>query len=161
MPNDGYSSRGYLSKNARSSIIGGSNKDVQYNSNGVFEGDARFQWCPETGVLTIDGDIDLSGKIDGIDLSEEVVRLTGDQEIDGVKTFLQFPVTPRQDPQTDFQVANKRYVDSQLGDQDSFVYTEIQEDESVTIPVRRQMTVHGELIIDGELIAEGELVIEP
>ena len=57
-------------------------------------------------------------------------------------------------------MANKQYVDNQITSGDGFVYTNIQLGESVTIPIRRQMAVHGELIIDGELIIEGELVIE-
>jgi len=162
MPN-GYSSDGYLSRNARSSIIGGSNKDVQYNSDGVFAGDPRFQWCAEQGVLVVDGNIDLSGLIDGVDISElakSVVYITGDQDINGLKTFLRFPRTPSQDPSDPYDVANKQYVDSQLGADDRFVYTNIQAGENVTIPIRRQMAVHGELIVEGDLIVEGELVIE-
>jgi len=39
------------------------------------------------------------------------VALTGNQSIDGVKTFTSFPVTPSSAPTTDYQVANKKYVD--------------------------------------------------
>ena len=37
------------------------------------------------------------------------VALTGNQSIDGVKTFTSFPVTPSSAPTTDYQVANKKY----------------------------------------------------
>lgn len=39
------------------------------------------------------------------------VALTGDQNIDGVKSFLDFPLTPSSAPTDDYQVANKKYVD--------------------------------------------------
>ncbi|GEM_PF-3396583 len=46
---------------------------------------------------------------------DQVCLLTGDQTIAGIKTFSSFPVTPSSDPTTNFQVANKAYVDTQLG----------------------------------------------
>ena len=39
------------------------------------------------------------------------VALTGDQTISGTKTFSSFPVTPSAAPSSDYQVANKKYVD--------------------------------------------------
>lgn len=41
-----------------------------------------------------------------------VVGLAGNQTVAGVKTFSSFPVTPSSSPTTDYQVANKQYVDS-------------------------------------------------
>jgi len=49
------------------------------------------------------------------------VALTGNQTVAGVKTFSSFPVTPSSAPTTDYQVANKKYVD----DKASLTYTEI------------------------------------
>lgn len=43
------------------------------------------------------------------------VKLTGNQTIAGVKTFSSFPVTPSSAPTTDYQVANKKYVDDSGG----------------------------------------------
>jgi hypothetical protein len=43
-----------------------------------------------------------------------VVRTTGAQSIDGVKTFTSFPVTPSTAPATDYEMANKKYVDDKL-----------------------------------------------
>ncbi|RTK92493.1 MAG: hypothetical protein EKK61_04235 [Rickettsiales bacterium] len=40
-----------------------------------------------------------------------VVHLTGAESIAGVKTFSDFPVTPSSAPTTDYQTANKKYVD--------------------------------------------------
>jgi hypothetical protein len=53
-----------------------------------------------------DNDIQLTsaGKI-------PVVRLADDQTIEGIKTFSSFPITPSSAPTTDYQVANKKYVD--------------------------------------------------
>lgn len=41
----------------------------------------------------------------------EVVKLTGAQTVAGVKTFSSFPVTPSSAPTTNYQTANKKYVD--------------------------------------------------
>ena len=43
------------------------------------------------------------------------VKLSGDQTIDGIKTFTSFPITPSSNPTNDYQVANKKYVDSKIG----------------------------------------------
>jgi len=40
------------------------------------------------------------------------VALTGAETIDGVKTFTSFPVTPSASPTSNYQVANKAYVDA-------------------------------------------------
>ncbi len=40
-----------------------------------------------------------------------VVRTSGDQYIGGVKDFATFPLTPATAPSTDYQAANKKYVD--------------------------------------------------
>ena len=39
------------------------------------------------------------------------VGLVGDETIAGVKTFGSFPITPSAAPTTDYQAANKKYVD--------------------------------------------------
>lgn len=39
------------------------------------------------------------------------VGLTGSESIDGVKTFTSFPITPSSAPTSNYQVANKKYVD--------------------------------------------------
>lgn len=44
-------------------------------------------------------------------LPNEGVGNIGDQTISGVKTFTNFPVTPSSAPTSDYQVANKKYVD--------------------------------------------------
>lgn len=43
------------------------------------------------------------------------VALTGDQTVAGVKTFSSFPITPSSAPTTDYQAANKKYVDDNVG----------------------------------------------
>jgi hypothetical protein len=43
-----------------------------------------------------------------------VVMLSGDQTVAGVKTFSSFPVTPSSAPSSDYQVANKKYVDDSI-----------------------------------------------
>lgn len=48
-------------------------------------------------------------------LAAGAVMTTGDQSIAGIKTFTSFPVTPSSAPTTDYQVANKKYVDDNAG----------------------------------------------
>lgn len=43
-----------------------------------------------------------------------VVKLSGNQTVGGVKTFSSFPITPSSAPTTDYQTANKKYVDDQI-----------------------------------------------
>jgi hypothetical protein len=43
-----------------------------------------------------------------------VAMLTGDQTVAGIKTFSSFPLTPSAAPTTDYQAANKKYVDDQI-----------------------------------------------
>ena len=40
---------------------------------------------------------------------------TGNETVNGIKTFGSFPVTPSSAPTTDYQVANKKYVDDSAG----------------------------------------------
>lgn len=42
------------------------------------------------------------------------VALTGNQVVAGIKTFSSFPVTPSSAPTTDYQTANKKYVDDNI-----------------------------------------------
>ena len=48
------------------------------------------------------------------EIDNTVVKLTGSQNIGGVKTFSDFPVTPSSTPTSDYEVANKKYVDDSL-----------------------------------------------
>lgn len=54
-------------------------------------------------------------------LDGEVVKLTGDQSVGGIKTFTSIPVGPALDPTTDDQLARKAYVDSSIPDTSDFV----------------------------------------
>ena len=65
----------------------------------VAAGETRMLRCDGTDVLGIDVSID------------NVVELVGNQTIAGVKTFGSFPVTPSLAPTTNYQTANKKYVD--------------------------------------------------
>lgn len=68
--------------------------DTTLNKFGVYSGS---QWV-------------YMGDFDG----SNYVALTGNQTIGGVKTFSSFPVTPNTTPTTDYQVANKKYVDDSI-----------------------------------------------
>lgn len=56
-----------------------------------------------------------------------VVKLSGDQSVSGTKTFGSFPVTPSSAPTTDYQVANKKYVDDNAGGMTLYVGQDIRE----------------------------------
>ena len=43
-----------------------------------------------------------------------VVHDTGNETIGGVKTFSSFPVTPSTVPTTNYQAANKKYIDDKV-----------------------------------------------
>jgi len=80
------------------------------------EGDPNLTW--DGSELSVTGDIAVTGTVDGIDVSDldaSVVKLTGAQVIAGIKTFSSFPVTPSSAPTTDYEVANKKYVDDNAG----------------------------------------------
>jgi len=48
-------------------------------------------------------------------LADGKVALTGNETVAGVKTFSSFPVTPSSAPTTNYQTANKKYVDDYFG----------------------------------------------
>ena len=48
-------------------------------------------------------------------LDSDVVHDSGDETVNGIKTFGSFPVTPSSAPTTDYQAANKKYVDDNAG----------------------------------------------
>jgi hypothetical protein len=47
----------------------------------------------------------------------------GKQTFNGVKTFSSFPITPSSAPTTNYQVANKKYVDDKIGDINTILAT--------------------------------------
>jgi hypothetical protein len=46
-----------------------------------------------------------------------LVHTSGDETISGIKTFNSFPVTPSSAPTTDYQTANKKYVDDSISNE--------------------------------------------
>ena len=62
-------------------------------------------------------------QLDGKAADSAVVKLTGDQTVAWIKTFSSFPVTPSSAPTTDYQTANKKYVDDSLNSYNSATAT--------------------------------------
>lgn len=61
----------------------------------------------KTGAVTLD-------KADITDFTEtDYVHVSGDETVAGVKTFSSFPATPSSAPTTNYQTANKKYVNDQ------------------------------------------------
>lgn len=69
--------------------------------------------------IPYDATVSIKSKIDGHVAASAphpgVVKTIDDQSIGGVKTFTQFPVTPSSNPSSDYEVANKQYVDGKTG----------------------------------------------
>ncbi len=57
-----------------------------------------------------------------LDKADNSVQKSGNETIAGVKTFTSFPVTPSLAPTTDYQTANKKYVDDIIKASDAMVY---------------------------------------
>lgn len=53
-------------------------------------------------------------QIDSKAADADVVHDTGNETVAGIKTFSSFPVTPSSAPTTDYQAANKKYVDDSV-----------------------------------------------
>jgi hypothetical protein len=70
-------------------------------------GGGSSTWGAITGTLS--SQTDLQTALDA------KVATTGNETIAGVKTFSSFPVTPSSAPTTDYQAANKKYVDDSSG----------------------------------------------
>lgn len=58
-------------------------------------------------------------------MSNDVVKLAGFQRVGGIKDFNQFPLTPKTSPSSNYQVANKKYVDDNAGSGTMFTLVEI------------------------------------
>ena len=93
------------------------------------------------------------------------VAKTGNETIAGVKTFSSFPVTPSTAPSSDYQAANKKYVDDNAGGGSSLSvnYETLSADKTIsegdpTIQVldpggsNRVVTLPDELTADGEFL---------
>ena len=77
----------------------------------VVEGDLVIEAGADVSMLASVVPKSLEDIIDTLDSS--IVKLTGNQTIEGIKTFVSSPIVPT--PTTDFQVATKKYVDDAIG----------------------------------------------
>jgi hypothetical protein len=74
--------------------------------------DVFYQPLPNNAGITPETALAYAAaKLDTTTAASTYVALTGDQTIAGVKTFSSFPITPSSSPTTDYQVANKQYID--------------------------------------------------
>lgn len=89
---------------------GGTDYVATLKPNALMTADSDFFLPSSNPIATYLMTMDSSGVM-GFD-TNQYVALTGNQSIDGVKTFTSFPITPSATPTTDYQVANKAYVDS-------------------------------------------------
>ena len=77
----------------------------------VVKGDLVIEAGADVSMLASVVPKSLEDIIDTLDSS--IVKLTGNQTIEGIKTFVSSPIVPT--PTTDFQVATKKYVDDVIG----------------------------------------------
>jgi len=67
-----------------------------------------------TSTQAISTIVGLQASLDAKANDNTVVKLTGNQTIAGIKTFTAFPVTPASLPTSQYEVANKQYVDNSV-----------------------------------------------
>jgi hypothetical protein len=67
-----------------------------------------------TSTQAISTIVGLQASLDAKANDNTVVKLTGDQTIAGIKTFTAFPVTPASLPTSQYEFANKQYVDNSV-----------------------------------------------
>lgn len=85
---------------------------------GVYATDAQGALADTAIQTELDPTVDTSAEVVAIigagvyQASGSYMTLAGDQTVDGIKTFQHFPVTPSANPSSDYEVANKAYVDS-------------------------------------------------
>ena len=101
------------------------NTDVAANTShrGTTTGNPHSVTKSDVGLGDVDNTSDTDKPVSTAQQAEidtkaddsEVVKLTGDQTVAGIKTHSSFPVTPSSAPTTDYQVANKKYVDDNSG----------------------------------------------
>lgn len=89
--------------------------------NAVIQPLASAPSTPIRGLVYFDTSLQKFGVYDGTQWiymgdfdGSDYVNLTSNQTVGGIKTFSQFPVTPNTAPSTNFQVANKKYVDDAI-----------------------------------------------
>ena len=88
--------------------------DFESSFAGMFY--VKFSQAGGTGVSGGGGSGDMeSSTYDPLGLAEQIVGAISNQIIYGIKTFDSFPVTPSSAPTSDYQVANKKYVDDNAG----------------------------------------------
>jgi len=71
----------------------------------------------ETELRKTTGSVVSHGSLAGLNNNDhpQYVLMSGDQTVAGVKTFSSFPVTPSSAPSSNYQTANKKYVDDLIG----------------------------------------------
>lgn len=80
------------------------------------------------------------------------------QSIYGVKTFNNFPITPSSAPTTDYQVANKKYVDDNSGGSATTAYQEVAFNKSdPRIRFDSNKTIYGTVLVDQDIILQVDL----
>jgi hypothetical protein len=86
-------------------------KDTDDSANGYIYNDIRG-----LGFAYISSDTQIgTGVIGKAKLAETFVETSGDQTVNGIKTFGSIPVFPASNPTTDNQGARKKYVDDNIG----------------------------------------------
>ena len=80
---------------------------------------AKLHTLVDSGTVTgiVNADVAALAGIDEDKLAPDgtyFVALTGAQTVAGVKTFSSFPLTPESAPTSNYQVANKKYIDDNL-----------------------------------------------
>ena len=93
------------------------NTDQEYLTNSYCVGSDGKLYRAKTGtsVSPNQGNDPTTDSTNWENLDSKFVDLLNAQTIAGIKTFSSFPVTPSTAPSSNYQVANKKYVDDEIG----------------------------------------------
>jgi len=93
-------------------IVGSNTATFTPSDSDTVDGSASYSASAGTSGFLIYVDSDTDWKRVGFPSDTNAVLLTGDQTIDGIKTFTSIPVLPNSDPTSDNEATRKAYVDT-------------------------------------------------
>lgn len=117
------------------------NKTINVDNNAIIniEIDNLKAWVIDTDLTTVSASDDTIASAKATKTyTDTKVSKTGDETITGIKTFSSFPITPSSPPTTNYQIANKKYVDDSVSN-----YFNTQTTRDLTTATGTQTVAHG------------------
>ena len=113
-----------------------------YNDSGVIEKSDNSDDVTSVNTRT--------GAVTGLAEDSAVVHNTGDETVAGIKTFSSFLITPSSAPTTDYQVANKKYVDDTAGSAATGIFLGTSSTASAT--AAKEVAITGFTLVTGKIV---------